>query len=304
MQSTTKRSSTRPVRTETWVIHPGFLGSLQNPFRLTPGSAAVDAGTPSFISSTDLEGRPRAVDGNSDGSALPDIGALELNPDLDGDGIKNGQDNCPEDSNPGQQDADGDALGDACDNCPSTPNAGQEDFDRDGSGDVCDEDVDGDGTGNGADNCLLQVNPDQSDQDVDGRGDICDNCAGDPNSDQLDLDLDGVGDACDNCLNHPNPGLGLDSLAVALAADPGVITDLIPNRFDFSGGETGTAISDGGGDMYDGGNQLNYEPRLPHSRTPTRAVIQESAAFGAGESLPHRQGTPASSSSRSRTRGS
>ena len=67
---------------------------------------------------------------------------------------------------------------------------------------------------------------------------------------------------------------------MALAADPGVITDLIPNRFDFSGGETGTAISDGGGDMYDGGNQLS--PNLASLIPYTNSVIQESAAFGPG----------------------
>ncbi|MGV3664389.1 MAG: M36 family metallopeptidase [Prosthecobacter sp.] len=35
------------------------------------------------------------------------------------------------------------------------------------------------------------------------------------------------------------------------------ITSLIPSRYDFTDGVTGTSISDGGGDMYDGGNYLN-----------------------------------------------
>lgn len=37
--------------------------------------------------------------------------------DLDGDGIPNGADNCPEVANPDQADADGDGWGDACDKC-------------------------------------------------------------------------------------------------------------------------------------------------------------------------------------------
>ena len=37
----------------------------------------------------------------------------------------------------------------------------------------------------------------------------------------------------------------------------GPIASLVPNRFDFSDGFTGTSIIDGGNDMYDGGNQLN-----------------------------------------------
>lgn len=50
--------------------------------------------------------------------------------DQDGDGIADGQDNCPAIANAGQADADGDGVGDACDVCP-----GQNDqFDSDGDG--------------------------------------------------------------------------------------------------------------------------------------------------------------------------
>ena len=43
----------------------------------------------------------------------------------------------------------------------------------------------------------------------------------------------------------------------SLNADFGSITALIPNRYNFTDGVTGTNIIDGGGDMYDGGNFLS-----------------------------------------------
>ena len=48
----------------------------------------------------------------------------------------------------------------------------------------------------------------------------------------------------------------LPSVLTALNTDIARITALIPDRFDFTEGVTGTNISDGGNDMYDGGNYL------------------------------------------------
>jgi len=80
-------------------------------------------------------------------------------PDMDDDGIRDSDDNCPNDSNPNQ-----------------------EDLDRDGIGDVCDTDIDGDGVDNSIDNCRNDSNPSQNDEDLNGKGDACD----------LDIDGDGI----------------------------------------------------------------------------------------------------------------
>lgn len=123
--------------------------------------------------------------------------------------------------NGGQQmkDSDGDGVKDGNDNCPMAANADQKDQDGDGVGDACDNDKDGDDIGNDADNCPMTANPDQGDKDGDGVGDACDetpntpdgdqdgvpddddNCPMAPNEDQTDSDGDGIGDACDDTPN-------------------------------------------------------------------------------------------------------
>lgn len=56
--------------------------------------------------------------------------------DIDGDGVIDALDNCPDKPNPTQANEDGDALGDACDPCP--PYTDNTDTDGDGVGDLCD----------------------------------------------------------------------------------------------------------------------------------------------------------------------
>jgi hypothetical protein len=160
--------------------------------------------------------------------------ACEGNPDIDGDGVANVDDNCPLVHNPGQEDVDGDDLGDVCDNCADVANPGQADGDGDDVGDICDNcpavsntgqaDADGDDVGDLCDNCPDDANVGQADADSDGIGDICDACPDDPDNDidqdgicgdvdncpasantnQDDSDTDGVGDACDNCVDDAN----------------------------------------------------------------------------------------------------
>ena len=129
-------------------------------------------------------------------------------------------------ADPGDSAVDGDHDGvrNDNDNCPDQQNHYQEDVDSDGQGDACDLDDDGDGTEDGADNCSRAWNADQGDLDRDGAGDLCDadddadgltdardNCASVPNPGQEDADGDGIGDACANAPDagpRPEPGGG------------------------------------------------------------------------------------------------
>jgi hypothetical protein len=70
-------------------------------------------------------------------------------------------------------DSDGDGVFDGEDNCPSVPNPDQTDTDGDGKGDACDYDDDNDGVLDADDNCPTTYNPDQADRNGDGIGDAC-----------------------------------------------------------------------------------------------------------------------------------
>jgi hypothetical protein len=73
------------------------------------------------------------------------------------------------------QDLDGDGLRDTSDNCPNAANALQENNDADAQGDVCDPDDDNDTILDTApDNCQFIANTDQADNDGDGIGNVCD----------------------------------------------------------------------------------------------------------------------------------
>ena len=76
-----------------------------------------------------------AVAGDARPDATPDA---PTSPDIDGDGLLNGADNCPNVANVDQRDHDADLRGDACDVCPHLPSAIHADSDADGIGDDCD----------------------------------------------------------------------------------------------------------------------------------------------------------------------
>ncbi|TWT45462.1 hypothetical protein RAS1_18870 [Phycisphaerae bacterium RAS1] len=113
--------------------------------------------------------------------------------DDDGDGILNGDDNCPGVANPGQIDTDNDGKGNACD----------DDIDNDGKPNHVDDDTDDDGDPNG------------QDDDIDGDGI--------PN--HLDSDMDG--DGIPNYLDEDMDGDGLSN-----GLDPDIDGDGIPNTLD------------------------------------------------------------------------
>lgn len=119
----------------------------------------------------------------------------ETNPDLDNDGVPNGQDAFPLNAEE-SQDQDEDAIGDNADNCPSTANTNQANQDGDSMGDACDSDRDGDGLSN-LDETTQGTNPDSVDTDEDGVHDTTDNCPTTSNSNQLNTDSDTQGNACD-----------------------------------------------------------------------------------------------------------
>ena len=72
--------------------------------------------------------------------------------------------------------------------------------------------------------------------------------------------------------------LRLDTLLTRWLQNGPSLTQLIPNFYNFSGGESGTSISDGGGDMYDTGNILNTN--YTNSISYTGNTITANSAFG------------------------
>jgi arabinoxylan arabinofuranohydrolase len=187
---------------ETFLREANGIHDVYLVFDLQGDYAQYDFESPRFFA-----GSPVSYTGNPD--------------DIDGDGIPNDQDNCPNISNPNQADMDNDGIGDACD-----------------------PDIDGDGIPNDQDNCPNIANPDQSDRDGDGLGDVCD-----PNPN----------DACDEnptiagLSGGPN-GAQEGQTAYAPNIVPGVI-----EAENFDNGGPGVAYADHDNTREPGSNQ-NFRP--------------------------------------------
>ncbi len=190
------------------------------------GGGVLDSCVPGPVADETCNGMDDDCDGVND-NGFPDLDEDELadcvDPDDDGDGVDDIEDNCPVDANEDQanldeddqgdacdEDDDGDEVPDATDNCPRKPNPLQEDLNDNGIGDACETDWDSDGILNESDNCPWDANEDQANLDGDEQGDACDedddgdgvpdatdNCPREKNADQANLDGDGQGDACD-----------------------------------------------------------------------------------------------------------
>jgi hypothetical protein len=143
--------------------------------------------------SSDLVIHPQHGDLN--GNGIPD----DMDPDIDGDGVLNGDDAFPYD--PAEwKDTDGDGVGDRSD---LKSNGGTGVDTKNGT-----PDTDGDGKLDFEDNCPTVPNPDQKDSDGDGVGDACDNCPYVYNPDQKDSVGNGIGDACRACHQNTDCGAG------------------------------------------------------------------------------------------------
>lgn len=197
-----------------------------------------DGQTLSYVDDRDGDGREDLLD---DCPAAPNRDQL----DQDGDGIGDACDTCVLVANSRQSDRDGDGQGDACDsdldgdgvpnaqdNCPQLPNpagsGGQQVSTVHGLGPVCDTDDDGDGIADPVDNCPEVANPDQVkpagatcnvDADQDNIPDAFDNCPAAANQTQSDIDRDGLGDACDGDADDDGVANAADNCPLASNRD-------------------------------------------------------------------------------------
>lgn len=140
-------------------------------FHLLGGSAGVDHGVSGVaISAADYDGVTRPIDGDLDGTADPDAGPYEYNPDGDGDGY-----------------SDTAAGGDDCDDADASVNPGEDETWYDGTDQDCDgrdDDQDGDGSG---------VAEDCDDTDAGRSPGVAEICG-----DGVDQDCDALDRACDS----------------------------------------------------------------------------------------------------------
>ncbi|MCL2625571.1 MAG: OmpA family protein [Cystobacterineae bacterium] len=180
----------------------GAKGFGKNPgtpnWRVLGGIAVSTPGLPPCI-----EGKPYEI------ASCPDL-------DKDGDGVKNGVDQCPDVAGPAENngcpdtDADGDGVVDRLDKCPDVP--GLPEYDG-----CPPPDTDGDGIPDNEDECPYEPGPASNkgcpikDSDGDGIPDDEDACPNEPGIPELkgcpdkDTDGDGIPDRFDSCPFQPGP---------------------------------------------------------------------------------------------------
>lgn len=206
-----------------WAINAGGMGNEEvNSLKTGPNGSPI---LTIQLNEDGLFGGYQADQQNS-----MDIGVWFYETDLDGDGVVDGSDNCPRDSNPLQENYDQDNVGDLCDidddndgvpdvadDCPYGTTQWQSNPSTDHDGDGCqdsseDYDDDGDGVFDSNDLCPLGPIGWVSSPEVDVEGDGCadmdtdedgfvdqsDNCPMTYNPLQTDLDDDQLGDVCDD----------------------------------------------------------------------------------------------------------
>lgn len=123
-------------------------------YRLPGGAFRPDNSVESDLTETQLRALAAEAGNVLTYTAVPVGSGERAGIDRDGDGVFDGDDNCPLHANATQSDQDGDLVGDACDNCQLVANADQIDTNGDGYGNMCDGDLNNDGSTNTLD---LQV---------------------------------------------------------------------------------------------------------------------------------------------------
>jgi len=140
------------------VLSAGFNGRVDSTLSVDDVLESRDFSPPLFnrFVWAGINGIADTAAGGDDFQALPPGAIAGCTPGFPmGDGILDGDDNCPAVCNASQVDTDGDGIGDSCevsedwdfdvvqdvvDNCPTFFNATQDDADGDGLGDACDPD--------------------------------------------------------------------------------------------------------------------------------------------------------------------
>jgi hypothetical protein len=101
---------------------PSFADRPGGNYRLAAGSAGLDAGAPAAATSADLDGVPRPLDGNADGTNAADMGAYEFASalaDSDHDGLADAAELAAR-THPLDPDTDGDAMEDGAETAAGT----------------------------------------------------------------------------------------------------------------------------------------------------------------------------------------